>query len=96
MGGEAYSQIMDVGVTALRADLSTWIERARDGEEIVVTDRGVPVVRMVAVDSMTAIETLTAQGVIRPPARPDRPRAGVEARIRARGSVSDLVDEHRG
>src|ERR1039458_8019004 len=39
---------MDVAISTLRAELSTWIERARSGEEVVVTDRGTPVARLLA------------------------------------------------
>jgi len=41
---------MDVAVSALRAELADWIERARGGEEVVATDRGTPVARLVAID----------------------------------------------
>jgi prevent-host-death family protein len=33
-------------VSDLRAHLSEWLERAREGEEVVVTERGVPVARL--------------------------------------------------
>jgi antitoxin (DNA-binding transcriptional repressor) of toxin-antitoxin stability system len=33
---------MDVAVTDLRAHLSEWLERARGGDEIVITDRSAP------------------------------------------------------
>src|SRR5665647_1492442 len=39
---------MDVAISTLRAELSSWIERARSGEEIVVTERGTPVARLLA------------------------------------------------
>jgi len=42
--------VMDVAVSALRAELADWIERARGGEEVVATDRGTPVARLVAID----------------------------------------------
>ncbi len=32
-------------MSVLRAELADWIERVRTGEEVVVTDRGTPVVR---------------------------------------------------
>jgi prevent-host-death family protein len=38
-----YGQYMDVSVSALRAELKQWVERARDGEDVVVTERGIPV-----------------------------------------------------
>ena len=37
---------MDVSVSTLLAELSSWIDRARAGEEIVITDRGIAVARL--------------------------------------------------
>ena len=86
---------MDVAVSALRAHLGDWLDRARTGEEIVVTDRGVPVARLVGLDTTTVIERLTEQGLISRPARSQRPRAADRRRVRTRGSVSDLVSAQR-
>jgi prevent-host-death family protein len=90
-----YSHAMDVGITALRADLATWIGRARQGEEIVVTERGIPVARLIGVDSTTLLEDLTRRGVLNPPASTTRRRARDVRRVRASGPVSDLVSEQR-
>ena len=86
---------MDVAVTELRASLSHWLDRVRDGDEVVITERGVPVARIVGVESSSAIEALTAQGVIARPARPDRPRTSGRQRPRPRRPVSDLVSDLR-
>lgn len=90
-----YSMFMDVAVTTLRAELATWIERARAGEEVVVTDRGVPVARILSVDAAPMVERLTRQGVLSKPRRPERPTARSTPRVHAQGSVSDLVGEQR-
>ena len=50
---------VDVPVSALRAELADWIERVRRGEEVVVTDRGTPVARLIAVDTAPMLERLT-------------------------------------
>jgi prevent-host-death family protein len=42
---------VDVSVTELRAHLSDWLDRARAGGEVVITDRGIPVARLAALDS---------------------------------------------
>lgn len=86
---------MEVAVSALRAQLSKWLDRARAGEEIVVTDRGVPVARLTGMGTSTVIERLTQEGLISRPARSQRPRATKRRRVRARGSVSDLVSAQR-
>ena len=86
---------MDVSVSTLRAQLGDWVDRARAGEEIVVTDRGVPVARMVGLEAATTIERLTTEGLISKPASATRPSAVGRRRVRAKGSVSDLVSAQR-
>lgn len=86
---------MDVAVSDLRAQLSDWLARVRAGEEIVITERGVPVARVVGIDALPLIERLTAEGKISRPANPVRPRADSFSRPRPRRSVADLVGEQR-
>jgi prevent-host-death family protein len=90
-----YSYRMDVGITTLRADLATWIDRARQGEEIVVTERGVPVARLVGVGSAPLLDELTRRGVINPPLDASRRSARSVRRVPSSESVSDLVSEQR-
>ena len=59
-----------VGVARLKAKLSAFLARVRAGEEIVVTDRGVPVARIVAIkpaadDDEKRLEHLEREGKIR-------------------------------
>jgi prevent-host-death family protein len=42
---------MDVPVTELRAHLSEWLDRVRSGDEVVVTDRGIPVARLLGMSA---------------------------------------------
>ena len=86
---------MDVAISSLRAELSTWIERARSGEEVVVTDRGTPVARLLAVDTAPLLDQLIQRGVLSKPRRDDRPAARGVARAHASGPVSELVSEQR-
>ena len=86
---------MDVAVSALRADLASWLDRVRAGEEVVVTDRGVPVARLLPVDAAPLLEQLTAQGILSRPGQVGRPGATKARRVPARGSVADLVREQR-
>lgn len=92
---QMYASSMEVAVTELRSRLSEWIGRARQGEEIIVTDRGLPVARLTSVDSTSLVERLVREGVLAPPEQPRRPRARGAARVMATGSVSDLVGEQR-
>ena len=84
---------MEVGIRELRADLSRFVKRVREGEEIVVTDRGEPVARIVSTDGLRKIDRLIAAGIVQP--APDRSGRRPRRRIRAKGTVSDLVDEQR-
>ena len=95
MMAEVYNPVMDVAVTELRAHLSEWLERARKGDEVVITDRGVPVARLLGVTTTATLERLTADGVIGRPAAAQRPRASGRARAHPRRPVADIVSEQR-
>lgn len=86
---------MDVAVSTLRAELADWIERVRRGEEVVVTDRGTPVARLVAIDSAPLLERLTREGVLSRPRSAGRPTASGAPRAKASRPVSELVGEQR-
>ncbi len=92
---DLYHSMMDVSVSALRSELASWIARVTEGEEVVITDRGVPVARLVPVGSGPLIEELTRKGVIGPAPVAERPRLTGRPRFKASGSVSDLVREQR-
>ncbi len=87
--------VMDVAISTLRAELADWIERARAGEEVVVTDRGIPVARLLAVDTAPLLEQLTQRGVLSKPRRAGRPIASGVPRVHAHGPVAELVSEQR-
>lgn len=86
---------MDVAITTLRAELASWIERARDGEEIIVTERGTPVARLLSVDTAPLLEQLTERGILSKPRRAGRPTASGVSRVHAHGPVAELVSGQR-
>lgn len=86
---------MDVAVSRLRAELADCIKHVGQGEEIVITDRGVPVARLVPVDAAPLLERLTNDGTVGRPKRHDRPRARNAPRVPADAPVSELVGEQR-
>jgi prevent-host-death family protein len=47
---------MDVGVRELKAKLSEYLAAAAAGEDVVVTDRGRPVARLVPFGSTSAVD----------------------------------------
>jgi len=84
---------MEVGVRELRGRLSDYLARVRDGEEVVVTDRGTAVARIVPVTGLRALDRAIADRLVTPAPRPVRTRPS--RRADSRGSVSDLVAEQR-
>jgi len=92
---EMYTSVMDVAVTELRAHLGRWIDAARDGNDVVITDRGTPVARIVALDSTSVIDRLTEQGIISRPTRASRPVAGDRPRPTPKRPVADIVSQQR-
>ncbi len=85
---------MEVTVTALRAELSAWIDRVQAGQEVVVTRRGRPVAQIVGLDAIPLMDRLIAEGVVTPPRGP-KPVARGSERVRATGPVADLVSAQR-
>ena len=86
---------MDVTVTDLRAHLSAWLERARGGDDVVITDRGVPVARLTGLAATATLERLAADGVISRPVAAQRPRATGQPRPRSRRALSEIVSDQR-
>lgn len=84
---------MHVGVRELKAKLSEYLGRAAQGEEVVVTDRGQPVARIVQVHADTPLDRGVDEGWIDPPRRT---RLEPFQRVRSATSVLDALDEDRG
>ncbi|ACQ81655.1 prevent-host-death family protein [Beutenbergia cavernae DSM 12333] len=79
---------MDVPVSTLRAELKHWIALAGEGEDVVITERGVPVARLTPVAGADLIADLERDGLL---AAPTTPRPRVEARPAGPAGVSGLV-----
>jgi prevent-host-death family protein len=80
-------------VRELRGRLSDYLARVREGQEVVVTERGMAVARIVPIEGGRALDKAVAEGLVSP--APHGARARPARRIRARGPVSDLVAEQR-
>ncbi|UNX53210.1 type II toxin-antitoxin system prevent-host-death family antitoxin [Georgenia sp. TF02-10] len=80
-----------VGIRTLKAQLSSYVDRARSGEVVVVTDRGRPVAQLAPLTGESLVERLVAEGVA---SRPSGPTT-LPPLIRAAGTVSDLVVDQR-
>jgi prevent-host-death family protein len=84
---------MEVGVRDLRDNLSRHLDRVRRGEEIVVTDRGRAIARVLPMSSERALDRLIADGLVTPASPPKSPRP--TRRVKGTGTVSDLVADQR-
>jgi prevent-host-death family protein len=85
---------VEVGVRELKNNLSRYLVRVQDGDEVIVTDRGRPIARLSSLDASTdRLAELVASGAVRSPRQTTRHRP--RQRIKAKGSVSDLVSEQR-
>lgn len=83
---------LEVGVRALHDRLSEHLDRVEQGVVVVVTRRGRRVARLSAIGRDEALADLVRRGLLRLPEQPRSPR---RARVRGRGTVSDLVSEQR-
>ena len=81
-----------IGIRDLKAHLSAYVKSARDGERIVITDRGTVVAQIVPAEGDSALQRLIDEGIAMPPAH--RRRATPHPLI-TDGPVSDLVSEQR-
>src|SRR5262245_63156105 len=91
---ELYSGAMEVPVSDLRANLRHYIDEVRDGAELIVTERGLPVARILGVDATPAYERLIKEGVIGLPENRGR-RHAARPTLRAKESISDIVIAQR-
>lgn len=85
---------MEIGVRALKAHLSEYLDRAEKGETIRVTERGRPKALLVPVPGAVDLSRGISEGWIRPGrgGSPDPTPLG----LKARRSSEDLLAEDRG
>lgn len=92
-GVKRHTGAMEAGVRELRDHLSRYLDVVRDGKEVTVTDHGKAVARLVPLDQPRVIDRLIADGLVSPAESTKQKRPLL--RIRAKGTVSDLVAEQR-
>ena len=83
---------VEVGVRELRNNLSQYLERVQSGEEVLVTDRGRAIARVLPLGAPRTLDQLIAQGLVTPARQTKR---GSRRPIKAAGTVSDLVADQR-
>ncbi|MFY9614763.1 MAG: type II toxin-antitoxin system prevent-host-death family antitoxin [Candidatus Dormiibacterota bacterium] len=82
-----------VGVRELKDQLSRYLSLVRSGAEVIVTDHGRPVARLIPVGERAAVlDELVARGEVSAPRRGGRSRPKP---IAVKGSVSELIADQR-
>ena len=89
--------VVKVGVRELRENLRSWLDRVKNGDEVIVTERGEPVARLGAFEPRSRLEELIERGIVRPPLRPKRERIDVSKlpTMTPGPTLSDIVIEQR-
>lgn len=64
---------VEVGVTELRENLAHWIDRAANGEDVLITDRGSPRALLTRSTGHALLDQLVREGLADPPTHPRRP-----------------------
>lgn len=88
---------MEVGIRELRANLSAFVDRVKNGEDVILTERGRPVAKITRPgDALSKLEQLIASGEVTPAKRPKRPinTEGLPSPIG--GTVTDILFELQG
>ncbi len=87
-----YDVSMEVGIRELKSKLSEYLGRVSDGEELVITDRGTPVARVIPFAD-TTLQRGFEEGWVEAPRR-----QGLAPFVPMRGSaaVMSVLDDDRG
>ncbi len=80
---------MEVGIRELRSNLSRWVKRVREGEQVVVTDHDKAAARLVPFDGERKIDRLIREGLVIP--APSPWRGPLPKPIEGAGPLSDIV-----
>ena len=82
----------EVGIRELRDHLSRYLDEVQQGNDVIVTDRGRAIARILPMSGETTLDRLIREG--RVTAAKSRVRR-LPTPIKAKGTVSDLVAEQR-
>jgi prevent-host-death family protein len=82
----------EVGIRELRDHLSRYLEHVQAGEEVVVTDRGRAIARVIPMVGERALDRLIREGRVTPA---KQRRRSLPEPLQTEGIVSDLIAEQR-
>ena len=86
-------------IAQIKAKLSEYLRQVKGGGEVVITERGIPVARLVPLDPdesrATREERLIRAGVLRPPSGPRKKLGTPTSRPAAGAAVLDALASER-
>jgi prevent-host-death family protein len=82
----------EVGIRELRDHLSKYLDEVQQGHDVVVTDRGRAIARILPMSGETTLDRLIREGKVTPAKSRSRRRP---APLKTKGMVSDLVADQR-
>ena len=85
---------MNIGVRELKQNLSEYLDRAANGEMVVVTDRGIPKALIVAIPGGDQMSLGVEEGWITPPSRTGKLNTPLHLESQRRST--DVINEDRG
>jgi len=85
---------MNIGVRELKQNLSEYLDRAANGELVVVTDRGIPKALIVAIPGGDQMSLGVEEGWITPPSRTGK--LNTPLRLQSQRRSMDVISEDRG
>ena len=85
----------EVGVREFRSELKRWLDTVQRGEDVVITERGRPVARLIKATASRRLDELIAAGIVTPAKSAKRPSSSYPRVKSPQGTVSDLVIEQR-
>jgi prevent-host-death family protein len=87
---------MEIGIRELRDHLSRYVGQVQEGQEIVITDHGKAVARIVPIeDGRRKLDRLIAEGLVTPAKRPGKPRWKPRREPSDGVSLSEIVIQER-
>jgi prevent-host-death family protein len=98
-GDYAYTKLVSVkvGVRELRANLRAYLDRVQAGEDVIVTERGVPIAKITNGEAERRRQELIDRGILRPASKPWR-RINVDELPELKGegpTLSEILLEQR-
>jgi prevent-host-death family protein len=94
MSEAPHHEMLEVGIRRLREHLGRYLDEVRAGREVLVTDRGRPVARIVASSGRSRLDELVAAGIVTLPEHELDPSSF--GRVRVDGDLMEfLLDQRR-